>query len=595
MSKTRARGGSDELVTGKAAASKRSHSAGESSPEKTTKRAKQVEPSTAKQTSRPTIRANTFGLEFEYILGFKEELLQSTLARYNLKADMVKQFSDHEHRNLLGEYAPHFNDNPSHNCRLRYPSWALHVPEDDIVCANGLHHGQFVTKTSNDKQWIRPYVMEPLLIAKDRLQKAGFTTHVIGLIEPDPASPNDPQKSEIPFPAKDKTIMIRKSTVDYSNWTLTNDHTLIGVLPSQLKDHLKTRGITNHNTTNWDSAGIELISPVFDLQTKDEAFPQIKQRLQSLSGNNDTSILSSVWASLHVHIGLNFQDPKDMPILLLQHLAYILVLHEDLISKCHPRSRSGIPVRKSTAAESLEEQEDEDFDVDDDGFDPDAPFPEPPPSPTEEEKANEDETKVLAFEAEYTGVDNVDSNAQYLRSQSGGHSPRQQLLDIRDKIFQEQGTIFDLISLLQRPKNPALPDGHRHRGYMYNFANLWTMATGDTPWKPIKPTIEFRQHACTTDVDAVRHWVVLLEAIVRAAERKAAQTTEGNTSISIDASRSFAERETSKYRTGTTTTLSWPYESMYNFCVRFLELDEDEGNYWQGRFDLYKGDRPDGI
>ncbi|EXJ96200.1 hypothetical protein A1O1_01326 [Capronia coronata CBS 617.96] len=588
MSGTTVKNGNLAPTSTKYTAGKRSPSAGRSSKQPEPKKSKQTATNDSKHTLRAPVHATTFGIEFEFTVAFKQDLLESTLARHNLNADIIKHFTDNEHRNLLGEFAQHYEGNPSHNCRFRYPSWALHVPQEDIVSMNGLHHGNFITKMTQEKQWMRRYVMEPLLMVKENLQQKKLPCNVVGWVEPDPANPSDPKLAEIPFPGEDEAIMIRKSIVDYTDWTLTNDHTLVGPLRSQLREHLEKEGVSKKEVDSWDSSGVELVSPVFELEKKTEAFESVGKYLDSLSGK-DTSIMESVWASTHVHIGLVFENPEDMPMLLLQHLAYILVLHEDLLTKCHPRSRSGVELQTSSPSEApLKDYDDAEDEDEDEEFDPDAPV-EPPPSPSEQEKEQENEAKVLAFEAEYTGVGNVDSNARYLRQHLTRQNPRHQLREIRDQIFQEQGTIFDLVELLQRPTDASDRHGNRHRGYMYNFANLWALAKGETPWKPIKPTIEFRQHACTLDSEVVRHWVPLLEAIVNTAERKAAQTTQFNNSTPLDATRTFAEREASKYPTASGT---WPYETMQSFCVRFLGLDDEEGDYWQGRFETYKDDRP---
>jgi hypothetical protein len=448
----------------------------------------------------------------------------------------------------------------------------------------------FISCMSNGKQWLRRYVMEPLLIARECFDHAKLDTNVVGWVEPDPQRRNDPGSARIPYPDQEDGIVLRKSAVDYTKWTLTNDHTLVGALRTQLAEHLLERQTSEEEVTDWDSAGIELISPTFELEKKDEAISQVGMYLDALDGERCT-ILESVWTSTHVHFGFNFVKPTDMPILLLQHLAYILVLHEDLLSQCHPRSRCGAQVKKADTQEpEVDMMDDGEIDFDED-FDPDAPWPESPPPPTEEELGMENEAVVLGFEAEFTGVGNVDSNAQYLRSRLPSHDQQSQEIAIREWIFQEDGDIFDLVELLQRPKDPSDPQGHRHRGYMYNFANLWALARNDTPWKPIKPTVEFRQHAGTRDAETVGHWVTLVEAIVKTAERKANQQTPSSSSGSLGTSTTFAKREASKYPSATTTALPWPCESMRDFCV-FLGLDEMEGEYWQGRFERYKDDRP---
>ncbi|KIW50697.1 hypothetical protein PV05_09485 [Exophiala xenobiotica] len=525
------------------------------------------------------VRATHFGIELELVLVFREDQLKAVLSDHNIDADIVKRFTSNDHANLLAIDPMQ----PAYDVRHRYPSFALHVTADDIICNRSLHLGMFVNKVSGDRRWLRRYVMEPLLVARKCLSAAKLDSNVIGWISLDPQYPRDPTKAEIQFPKEGEDTMIRKGLVDYTEWTLTNDHTLVGALRGQMLDSLSSKGLQVDQISNWDSTGVELISPIFELEHKDDAFAQIQQYLAALNGK-DVLVMESVWASTHVHVGFNFDKPEDMPILLLQHLAYILVLHEDLLSKCHPRSRCGAKPPSPQADVGDLSNEQSDFD-DFDDFDPDAPLPPRSPSPTEEELEKENEKKVLDREAQYTGFGNVESNAEYLRTQVLHNiTARNQPRVIRDSIFKEGGSIFDLVKLLQKP-DPK-DENHRYRGYMYNFANLWTLAKNETPWKPIKPTLEFRQHACTTDVNVIRHWVTLLEAIARTAERKAASTKQ-HSGILLDATRTYAEREASKY-----PSASWPFESMSEFSVRLLDLDADEGLYWQDRYERYKDDRP---
>ncbi|KAI1619430.1 hypothetical protein EDD37DRAFT_217138 [Exophiala viscosa] len=497
----------------------------------------------------------TFGIEFEFVLAFQEDLLISVMPEHNIDATIVKDLTDYQHRNLLGRYARHPIDNPAWDGRLRYPSWALHVPESDVVCEAALHRDMFVSSISRGKQWLRRYVMEPLLVARRCLESAGLNCNAIGWIEPG-FHPLDDCKEAL-ISSASGSIILRSSNVDYTAWTITNDHTLVGALRSQLSDRLILRGVSVDQVPHWDSAGIEVLSPVFRLEEKENAFRQIQRYMVAFEGKQ-TCMMESVWASTHVHIGFDFGRPADMPMSLLQHLAYILVMHEDLLAKCHPRSRSGIGRPRQVDPVTLD---DEDSAPEEDAFTVTTP------PPTDEQLDMENERIVLAIEAEYTGGDNIESNARYLRNQLQSQSPRSLSDATRNAIFRANGDIFDLVKLLQRPKDPLIPDGHRHRGYIYNFANLWALAKNETPWKPIKPTVEFRQHACTTDILVIKHWVTLLEAIVRMAESKATSTMRGNGT--------FAEREAGKYPS------SWPYNSMREFCVTFLGLSVEEGMYWQ--------------
>jgi hypothetical protein len=541
-----------------------------------TKKSKQKASKSGGDETEGMVRASHFGIELEFVLGFREDTLKTVLSDHNIDADIVKRLTSNEHASLLSIDPMQ----PAYDSRHRYPSFALHVPEDDIICNRNLHLGMFANKFSNGRQWLRRYVMEPLLVARKCLRAAMLDSNVTGWISLDRQYPKDPTKAEIQFSKEGKDIMIRRSVVDYTKWTLTNDHTLVGALRGQMIDNLSSKGLPVDQFSKWDSTGVELISPVFELEHKEDAFAQIQQYLAALNGE-DVLVMESVWASTHVHIGFNFDKPEDMPMLLLQHLAYILVLHEDLLSNCHPRSRCGAEPPSPQADVGEVGNDQSDFE----DFDPDAPSPPRSPSPTEEELDRENEKAVLDWEAQYTGFGNVESNAEYFRQQVLHNiTARNQPCVIRDNIFKEGGSIFDLVKLLQKPDTKD--QSHRHRGYMYNFANLWALAKNETPWKPIKPTVEFRQHACTTDVGAIRHWVTLLEAIVRVAERKAASTKQ-HSGILLDATSTYAEREASKY-----PSVSWPFQSMSEFCVRLLDLDADEGQYWEERYERYKDDRP---
>ncbi|KIW26470.1 uncharacterized protein PV07_09563 [Cladophialophora immunda] len=531
------------------------------------------------------ICATHFGIELEFVLAFREDRLKSIISEYNLDADVIRTLADYEHRSLIEH--DHMGTNPSYECRWRHPSWALHVPETDIVCTSNLHKGMFFNKVEKGKQWVRRYVVEPLLIAQDRLGKQGLPSNVVGWLEPDPNNRHCPEAAKILLPNHDCTderVVLRKSMIDYTEWTLTNDHTVIGVLRSQLREHLLARGFTQDDVPKWDSYGMEMISPVFELGRKTEAFSQVGKYLRALI-STETSILESVWASAHVHIGFNFSHPDQMPILLLQHLAYILVLHEDLLSKCHPRSRCGIRLLDSIS----EEAEVEDA-SDDEEFDPDAPY-EPPPQPSEDELEECNERVVVAFEAKYTGADNVSSNARYLRKQLSQKSIQCTTGAIRDAIFKQDGNIFDLVGLLQQNDE----HGNPCRGYMYNFANLVNLARNMTTWKQIKPTVEFRQHACTLDAGELNRWVTLLERIVRVAEENAQATMQSDPTQPTDPElrSSFADREGSKYPSSSTAGTQWPCRSMSGFCVEFLGMNSEDGQYWQQRFERYKDDRPE--
>ncbi len=558
-------------------ASKRAQRSSPESNNPSTKRSKSAI-SPPKHENTRQVLATTFGIEIELVFAFKEDLLKSVLSESGLGADMIKTFNPGEHKNLVGtEQIPGSPTIPAYECRFRSPSWALHVPETDLTCDERLYKGMGFARSSNGKQWVRRYVMEPLLVAKGVLEENGLGISVVGWTEPHSELRDGVEGAEVAFPNRNDApgdVMLRRAQLDYEKWTLTNDHTIIGALRSQLHDHLSSREVSEAEFPEWDSYGMEMISRVFTLDKKNEALAEVGNYLQGLI-TRETSTMGSVWASAHVHIGFDFKEPGDMPVLLLQHLANILVLHEDLISKCHPRSRSGVSVTAECEEPPASPfEDDEDFDPND--------FPPPPPPLTDTELGQDNEDRVLRFEGEYTGAhpqaENVKSNARHLRKQLATQPPTA----MAAAIFKQDGTIFDLVDLLQHKDDKGNP----YRGYMYNFANLVNLARNETRWKSIKPTVEFRQHACALDADVLKHWVTLLEAIVRKAEDNASKAASEEMM-----ERTYSEQEASKCPVSTAQA-PWPYQNMKLFCTEFLGLNEVEGEYWLGRFEEYKNDRP---
>lgn len=551
------------------------------------KRPKSINATKSKENTTRSGRATTFGIEFELTFAFHEDLLEQILSDYRVEAEIIKTLSTSQHSDLLGEAGNLFESNRSHNFRSQYPSWGLQVPSTDVIF-NTLHFRQkFPTTLSANRYAVRRYVMEPLFIAKERFQHMKLPCNVVGWAQSDLSNPGNHELSRLAYPDQPENILIRNIALDYSQWTVTNDDTLIGALESQLRSRLSEQGISEKIWPLWDSHGIELISPIFTLAKKDEALLQIEKYLKALS-SDQSMVLPSVWASTHAHIGFDFKDSNDISTPSFQHLIYILLLHEDLISRCFPRSRSGIKIKEPIP----EEPSIPPFDDDDESFDPDEEFD--PPKLTPEEEAEIINDQVLAAESKYTGIGNVESNLQYFRGQTrlGAHGSLGAALEIENSIFTEHDDIFGLIKKIQRPDSNQNENGPRFRGYIYNFANLWAFAKNETNWKPIKPTIEFRQHDCTTDADSVKHWIIFLEALVRVAEQKSSQTTKYNSKTQLDISKTYSAQQRDKYPSGEAIGRSWPYDNMYRFCVSFLGLDKEEATYWQGRYDLHANDRP---
>ena len=484
-------------------------------------------------------QAVTFGLELEFNIAFTEQAPVDTLDKHKIKYTHIqKEHLDSAHSSLLAA------EDYSKTCRSRYPSWGIAMPLDaeDPYTNPLLTNATYNTagKQSGQPLRVRSYISEPLLLAQQLMEANMLHADVRAIIRNLCAT-----QPEIPLPGSEsRSDYLLTSSADYSKWTLTNDHTLIGSLKSQLLSHLPSK-ITASNADNWDSYGIELVSPIFSLSNKADATEEISSYLSSLSSSPSTEIIPSTWAGLHIHIGFAATKPEDLNLKTLQCLAYILLVHENLISSLFSSHCSGF---EPTVSEP-EEPEDPYAGMSDEEFEEawardqalmDAPEtssddspvnssftdsstcsfttfdPDSQPPQTEQQKDADNEQQVLLAEKNFTNHQNKLSNARYLASLLGAPHPAPPSA-IAKAIFSATD-ITSLVHLLQRPKNEHRPDGDMYRGYMYNFSNILTFyQTGKG-----KPTVEFRQHECCIDAQVVERWVNFTEAIVKKAENLAA-------------------------------------------------------------------------
>ena len=246
-------------------------------------------------------------------------------------------------------------DFPSHARRTRWPEWVLKVGEDDECISDGpITPG--VPAYEYQEDLYRPYLLEPLLIAQGALAAANCSASVIG----------DTNDYPNPSPALlsgqvAHVICVGRADLDFRKWNLTNDRSLIGATKAELRTKLGWL-VNESNQNEWDSHGVELISRVFAHSDRLNACKEIHKYLTALthkvstppsSASNSSSkpsfpvdakygAFDSVWAGTHVHVGFNAENPADISLPFLQHLVFILLVNEPLISKLHPKYRSGI-------------------------------------------------------------------------------------------------------------------------------------------------------------------------------------------------------------------------------------------------------------
>lgn len=517
--------------------------------------------------------ARTFGIEFEFVLAFHESELKRILrgTRSVVNARIVKK--DPLRHKLLDSRMPS-------NQRTRWPSWALEVPASDAAYNYAYLKLGFVTDSGNV---LRRYLLEPLLIAKDTLNTAGCKVNVVGISWA--ARYGVPTTHFESTPGGD--ICVSRTGADYTQWTLTDDGSLIGATKGELRAALP--GVVNvENQDDWDSHGIELVTRIFDYEVKPAALREIQRYLSALHYGNMTpsssptnlkfsldtriSTVPSVFAGTHVHVGFSGGEGADVPLKVLQHLAYMLLTHEELISGLHPKHRSGLITEPQFELSSVSVAQSQQSDT--------LPLGS---VLTEEQKVTKEgrceraeqhreEQRVRALTRSYIAAKEVQSNFKFFCDKVF-QSERPTLRMIREKIFEKDMTEERLIGLM----NVALGGGTYSRGYIVNWSNLLG-ASG-------KKTIEFRQHGCTLCVPELNQWIDFLFACVFTAERLA----DIAVALTPDPDFTYAEREGSKYSEADDYHISTTVADMCG--PKLLGLQDEQIQYWMKRYDRYEQEK----
>ena len=517
--------------------------------------------------------ATTFGLEFEFVLAFHEDKLLEALNLYAIDASIVKN-CDYDIQRELVKIEKGQSNRP-YMCRDLWPSWLLNVPLDDETHAKQADRRTY--QVSPTDGWIRRYRMEPLLVARTALG-ADRPVNVIGWMDnaispTKPPSRDDPDPNKASFGRHDDNILLRSMVPDYNKWNLTNDYTLVPVRKSHLRERLCERG-RELEFGGWDSYGLELITPIMSLHHKNAAFAQIGAYLSALNNQGQVDSMTSVWATTHVHIGFDKDTREELAFTFFQHVAFILLCYERIITRCFPRRSCGVEAPQANPIVS-------------------AHLTQPESDAAQEVNVVQaDDEAVRSAEERYTGDEGVRSNHQYMQEYLAGDLGKESheigWNDMRDFVFSEQDNLADIIMHMQMPKEPSDYLGQRHRGYMVNWCNIYSIWTGEPSFKTIKPTLEFRQHPCSIDAGIIKHWILLLEAVMRLAAQLVQQQTRYASSLPLDTAMSYAERDASKYPNN-----GLPFGTVGAYVNRLLNLDESERRYWEGRYDEYKNDRPE--
>jgi hypothetical protein len=536
----------------------------------------------------PEQQVQTFGIEFEACLVYHEDVLRTILQDYQINHYVIVK----GHPAAFGEQ---FQDSQlldatvaSQDCRIHYPSWALAVSADEGTTAQFDHvasnSGSFYRQDPNapeQKQRVRKLFMEHLLVAKKALHSQSLPVNVVGTIGTQESLP-------LPRGGSERDRLVSR-TANYTNWTLTNDFTLTGCLPSQIIASVKQ--VNDENIQQFDSHGLELITPVFHFDQFDASFDTIHKYIDAITNGRICQSMPSIWAGMHVHVGVS-SDADDVESRkqnerFIRALLYLLLIHEDLITKCFPRSRSGEQavspcqeVEETTALddispEELERQWEEQSERERaeqerrDGLTP--AEKETEHLAKELEGIRENERLVLEAEAELTNATEVQSNARYFAAQHSVAYPMEPET-VWKIVYDSSYSTQELLESYQSVRERRTSDDRRiqslNRGFMYNFSNLYEHMYTEPgeDGRRQKPTIEFRQHECCVEAETAKKWVCFLEALTK----KASALGHGD----VEARAGWS-----------------PYSSMGEFCG-WLKLDWESRAYWQERCNTNHLDRP---
>ncbi|KAF2436467.1 hypothetical protein EJ08DRAFT_655460 [Tothia fuscella] len=432
----------------------------------------------------------SFGIEIEAIVAFHESKLQEHLSLHFPTATIVKSLDSAQTTGLRQIVYP----------QLPYNSWALaNAEKNNMTVKPTIHH---------EVGPVRAYRDEPLHIVKELLSSTSCAKDI---------NIHNPEDHSKP--------------TDYSKWILTSDHSLTSLDPIAKQTALASKVTAATEAANWDTYGIELVSPPFISIT--QAQEQISSIVNTINTPNTTFLTTNNSCGLHVHIGL--PSGECLPLKALQHLAYMLIVYEDEISRLHPHHRRQRSKEIYTNRENLY-----------------AEAPEPVPRTILDHLTGAPVTKNF--------TPTYDSLAK-----------------IRNSLLTEVSAAVNPLDSLQFRMGKS-------RGRIVNFAYI-NRKSGPC-------TIGFRQHAASTDAVEITHWVDFCIKLVQLALRYANE--DGKCKVSdwdnrIDIEDSFEEMglcgerrdyyrgKMEEYRVGDTEPIPyWQEEEVY-VCEEEDEMVDSAG------------------
>jgi len=226
---------------------------------------------------RPSTPELCFGIEIEGILAYTEDRLRRHLPPNTI---IHKELSPDGERSLRSQQYP---QNP-------WRSWAFGPTR-------------------------RRYDVEALHIARELIQESIAAGH------------------EVP----DTKVCEDKDTMaDYTTWQLVRDHSLVALDGDEKTALLTSIGVRCFQHADWDTHGIEFVSPPY-LQADIHLLEAHVSSLLSSLHTASSHITTTKTCGLHVHIGL--PDGSRLPIFALRNLALLSIAYEIHLSLLHPSHR----------------------------------------------------------------------------------------------------------------------------------------------------------------------------------------------------------------------------------------------------------------
>ena len=326
---------------------------------------------------------------------------------------------------------------------------------------------------------------------------------------------------------------------------------------------LPGKNIPADDLYDWDVEGHELVSrvltapaiitPFRDFRSSN-AVQEIKSYLDAMHGtpNDPYGVYVNKSCGLHIHVARSPENDSGAvisPLPVLQHLAYILVQYEDIISSLHHPCRRDLLVKDNCA---------------------------------------------------YAG-----SNLVGLR-RSGHSCLRHPLVDLakaQRKIFAKNMTPERLAKLMDTsighlwsPADVRGESAKKQDFYHTSYTSRYKFVNFDRVQDPTfdkgAKTIEFRQHTGTVDWEEVAHWVHFVLSLVKLAERRALQDEPASLPLTA------AHREKrSQIRLQAYSRMPFTQKQGYKYHNRkgklldqleelfgLLEFDAYPRNYWAHKF-----------